>query len=95
MAADCRAARLLREVVDCEPESLPPYNVRRCGRGRSCQRRESGGKKAAVAAPKPGARFSIQFDLFFFPLQKQQDEEVRLVIEECHEHYALMREIFG
>jgi hypothetical protein len=23
-----------------------------------------------------------------------QEEEVRLVIEECHEHYALMRDIF-
>ena len=24
-----RAAALLREVVSCDPENLPPYNVRR------------------------------------------------------------------
>jgi hypothetical protein len=33
--ADCRvgarAAALLREVVNCEPENLPPYNVRETG----------------------------------------------------------------
>jgi hypothetical protein len=38
-APDARAVRLLREVVGCEPDNLPPYNVSRetsCSRAGAC-----------------------------------------------------------
>lgn len=90
--ADCRAARLLREVVDCEPESLPAYNVRADGERK---RREGEGGRGTRGRGRSQSREVRKNSTKKKKNSPPQDEEVRLVVEECHEHYALMREIFG
>lgn len=54
----------------------------------------AGEKKRPWRRPNRARVFRFNSTFFSF-LPNKQDEEVRLVIEECHEHYALMREIFG
>ena len=92
--ADSRAARLLREVVDCEPDNLPPYNVSGGGTGWTAGVGGGGGGRSVAAAPVAGARCEKGGRAMTPRPPSPQEEEVRLVIEECHEHYALMRDIF-
>lgn len=136
---DARAVRLLREVVGCEPDNLPPYNVSeilvtilvpalalREKPWLELSERERPlpafvvvvvGRRQSIRAPlfekngrtAPEFRFPsllalsfLSHTLPFYPTNSltrtlshtQQEEEVRLVIEECHEHWGLMQQIF-